>query len=60
MSQPYPEDIDLGLVRACIEDALSALGTGACLENTCEGCKADEEAARDSLREALELLGGAA
>ena len=39
-----------------LQSALSALGTGKCSANGCEGCKADSEAAKGAIEDARALL----
>ncbi len=43
-------------LESLLDDALSALGTGNCSVNQCEGCKVDEEFAKDNIKSALKIV----
>jgi len=43
-------------IELLLGDALLALGTGNCSVNQCEGCKVDEEFAKNDIKEALKII----
>lgn len=46
----------LNEIEFLLNDSLLSLGTRNCKVNECEGCKVDEQFAKDSIKLALEII----